>query len=56
MLEERDCSCGCFVKVHVCPRCLGVAERVISEEIVARELQYELREGREASEDSIPFK
>ena len=49
-------DCGCFLKVYVCPEHLKVAGEKMRKIEVARKLQYELREGREAEgEADLPF-
>ncbi len=56
---EDHFHCGCFLKVHVCPRCLGIAGAELDRLMVVRKAQLFLgpvlapidREGREASED-----
>jgi len=50
-MKTEAWSCGCFVKVYVCPEHIGAAGRELEERVTERFLQYELREGREASED-----
>ena len=50
-------GCGCFLKVHVCELHLedaGVQLEAMRDQL-ALNLQYGVREGREASEDDLPF-
>ena len=56
-MNDDRFGCGCFMKVHVCEEHMeqmGHHLEVLREQL-ALNLQCELREGREASEDGVPF-
>ena len=56
-MKTESYGCGCFLKVHVCEAHLEEAGTQLEamRDQLALNLQCEQREGREASEDSLPF-